>query len=106
MITCFNYLEKIIQDLQDVEERKIKSVYDPEFWTIKMPNYFNLLVSQNMFWQYSSITEEHFLANVDTGDILLFRSRGKWLIKLGLQITRTFTNSTFDHVAMFLRFGD
>ena len=50
------------------------------------------------------MAEEHFLKNVDTGDILLFRTDTKNV--LGSWITRTFTNSHFDHVAVLLRFGD
>jgi hypothetical protein len=41
---------------------------------------------------------------VDTGDILLFRTDSRNV--LGSWITRTFTNSHFDHVAVLLRFGD
>ena len=32
-----------------------------------------LLSNQFDFWRFNSISEEHFLSNVDTGDILLFR---------------------------------
>jgi len=58
-----------------------------------------------MFWKYSSITEEHFLKNVDTGDILLFRTSQRQGL-FGAWITRTITFSHFDHVAIMLRFGD
>lgn len=40
------------------------------------------------------------MKKADTGDILLFRSKQL----LGPRITRTITNSNFDHVAMILKF--
>jgi hypothetical protein len=62
------------------------------------------LTHQIGFNNFISISEEHFLKNVDTGDILLFRTDSRNV--LGSWITRTFTNSHFDHVAVLLRFGD
>ena len=41
---------------------------------------------------------------MDTGDILLFRTNSQRVF--GSWITRAFTASHFDHVAMILRFGD
>ena len=38
-----------------------------------MPIYFHLVTSQYLFWNFNSISEEYFLKNVDTGDVLLFR---------------------------------
>jgi hypothetical protein len=49
-----------------------------------------------------SIPEQKFLEQVDSGDILLFRSNNQ----IGTWITRTFTKSHFDHVALILRFGN
>ena len=42
-----------------------------------------------------------FVDNIDTGDIILFRSNNQ----LGTWITRTVTNSSFDHVGIIFRFG-
>ncbi len=54
-----------------------------------------------MFWKYDTIAEREFLSTADTGDILLFRTIKD---QLGPRITRTFTASHFDHVAMILKF--
>lgn len=45
------------------------------------------------------MSETQFLEVADTGDILLFRGS-----QAGSKITRTFTGSHFDHVAMVLKF--
>ena len=45
------------------------------------------------------MSEAQFLAQADTGDILLFRGS-----MAGAMVTRTFTGSHFDHVAMILKF--
>ena len=50
-------------------------------------------------WRFDNISEKQFLQQADTGDILLFRGS-----HAGSVITRTFTNSHFDHVAMVLKF--
>ena len=47
-----------------------------------------------------------FLKYVDTGDIILFTCRGSSFNFLGPHLTRTVTNSPFDHIAIILRFGD
>ena len=54
-----------------------------------------------MFWKYDTIAEREFLKKADTGDILLFRTIKD---QFGPRITRTFTASHFDHVAMILKF--
>jgi hypothetical protein len=51
---------------------------------------------------FPTISEKMFLNNVDTGDILLFRTAN---YMVGSWITRTFTKSHFDHVAILMRFG-
>lgn len=53
---------------------------------------------------FNSISEEQFLQKVDTGDILLFRCNNRRIF--GSWVTRAFTNSHFDHVALILRFGE
>ena len=106
MHETYEHVESIIDSLQNSEYRKARSLHDVDFWTQKMPNYFNLLACQFQFWNYSSISEELFLKYVDTGDILLFRCRGNRQGFLGPQLTRTITNSPYDHIAIFLRFGD
>lgn len=50
-------------------------------------------------WRYDQVDEKTFLKICDIGDILLFRGK-----HFGAKITRGVTNSTFDHVAMILRF--
>lgn len=47
------------------------------------------------------MSESQFLAQADTGDILLFRGGAN---QIGGAITRAYTNSHFDHVAMVLKF--
>ncbi|CDW89888.1 ph domain containing protein [Stylonychia lemnae] len=58
-----------------------------------------ILNTKSMFWRFDTISEQQFINLADTGDILLFRCK-----QLGSKITRTFTNSHFDHVAMVLKF--
>lgn len=50
-------------------------------------------------WRFDNMSESQFKAQADTGDILLFRGN-----QGGSKITRTFTASHFDHVAMVLKF--
>ena len=50
-------------------------------------------------WKFDNITENQFLQDADTGDLLLFKSDTAPSF-----LTRTFTNSYFDHVAMILKF--
>jgi len=50
-------------------------------------------------WRYDTIDELDLLKNADTGDFLLFRTENT-----GGKITRTFTKSNFDHIAMIIRF--
>ena len=46
------------------------------------------------------------MSKADTGDILLFRSKGDGFAFFGASITRAVTQSHFDHVAIILRYGD
>ena len=78
MHECFEHLEKMVERFQTNEYRRARCLHDIQFWTLKMPSYFNLLTSQYQFWLYSSISEELFLKYVDTGDIILFR----WLLHI------------------------
>ena len=50
-------------------------------------------------WRFDNMSESQFKSLADTGDILLFRGS-----QAGSKVTRTFTNSYFDHVAMVLKF--
>lgn len=53
-----------------------------------------------MFWRKQEhISNEEFIANANSGDILLFRGK-----KLGARLARSVTNSNYDHVAMVLKF--
>jgi hypothetical protein len=50
-------------------------------------------------WKFDNISEKQFLQEADTGDLLLFKSESAPSF-----LTRAFTNSQFDHVAMILKF--
>lgn len=80
---------------------KVKSNQRPEVLK-QMAIYGSLLARQSDFTKFINITERRFLEAIDTGDVLLFRSNdmiAPWL-------TRTITQSNFDHVGLILRFGD
>ena len=66
--------------------------------------YNELLSNSNAFWRFNYISEETFFGQVDTGDVLLFRCNSNRIV--GPWLTRAYTNSHFDHVAIILRFGD
>lgn len=51
-------------------------------------------------WRFDNVSESQFKAMADTGDILLFRSN-----QAVSKITRGWTSSHFDHVAMLLKFA-
>lgn len=50
-------------------------------------------------WKFDCCSEDQFTTIADTGDILLFRSN-----QAASSITRTYSGSHFDHVAMCLKF--
>ena len=50
-------------------------------------------------WKYDNISENKFIYQADTGDIILFKGS-----KAITAVTRTITWSDFDHVAMVLKF--
>lgn len=50
-------------------------------------------------WKYNTISEKQFIKAADTGDILLFKSKG-----MNSRFIRTVTGGQFDHVAMVLKF--
>lgn len=50
-------------------------------------------------WKHTSITEDKFIEQADTGDILLLRGSS-----LGAKVIRVGTLAKFDHVAMILKF--
>ena len=73
MITLAMLIESKIDEMQKRKNAQQRSEDDFNFWNnCKM--YGHMLTRQVEFWKFNSITEEQFLANVDTGDILLFRS--------------------------------
>lgn len=63
--------------------------------------YGSLLTRQKGFEKFYTMTETQFFNNVDTGDLVLFRSQD--MISSWLQ--RTFLDSHYDHVGIMLRFG-
>ena len=50
-------------------------------------------------WKFGTISEEDFLREADTGDLLLYQGSS-----LNSKFIRTMTNGQFDHVAMLLKF--
>ena len=50
-------------------------------------------------WKFDTISEKQFIEQADTGDILLFNCN-----HMGAKLTRTITNSQYDHIAMILKF--
>jgi hypothetical protein len=50
-------------------------------------------------WKFDHLTESQFLAEADTGDVLLFRGSHS-----SSKLTRAVTNSYFDHVAIVIKF--
>ena len=56
----------------------------------------------NKPWKFDNISETQFLEEADTGDILLFVTKGA----KAAELTRKLTASKFDHVAMILKFDD
>ena len=66
----------------------------------KTSSYDSDLVKVKNFWRkQEQITSEYFLANANSGDILLFKGK-----RLASKLTRGVTNSNYDHVAMVLKF--
>jgi len=59
------------------------------------------LVSQKNYWKNDRLSEAAFLAEVKTGDLLLFKS-GTFAAKLQRSVTR----SEYDHVALILKLSD
>lgn len=76
--------------------------FDEIFKHIKNSDGFKKQLSANGVqkpWRFDNMSEKQFLKEADTGDILLFRGTAA-----GGLLTRTFTASHFDHVAMVLKF--
>ena len=82
-------------------EHNAAAVPGPQKSRLQVYNW--LLTNQVEFWKFNSISEEQFLRQVDTGDILLFRCNTQSIF--GAWITRAFTNSHYDHVSILMRFG-
>ena len=86
---------------QDGEPQSPRAAREMHFHITRRIAYGSLQTRQVQFQKLYSLTEAQFFNQVDTGDILLFRSRdmiGSWL-------QRTFLDSHFDHVGILLRFG-
>ena len=73
MSICYNHINELINMHQLDEYRKRRALEDFNFWTANIPTYSHLLIQQTEFWKFNSISEDQFLQNADTGDILLFR---------------------------------
>ena len=89
---CEEWVHQLKNHIKDASKFQSTSVLDPksQFWRVKVICFI---------LQFDTISEQQFVNLADTGDILLFRCK-----QLGSAITRTFTNSHFDHVAMVLKF--
>lgn len=60
------------------------------------------LIKERKFWkQCDKVNQETFIKEADSGDILLFRGK-----TFASKMTRKFTSSDYDHVAMVLTFQD
>ena len=70
----------------------------------KMQIYNWLLTNQFESYRFNTISEDMFLSQVDTGDILLIRTNSNRFI--GPWLTRAYTASHFDHIQIILRYGD
>jgi hypothetical protein len=57
--------------------------------------------SKNVFWKYARISNNDFISQVRSGDILLFKSKA-----FASKLQRGVTLSSFDHVALLLKFQD
>lgn len=57
------------------------------------------LGKKDLFWKFERIPECEFIENADTGDILLFRAKN-----FSSKLTRTFIRSTYDHVALIIKY--
>lgn len=55
-------------------------------------------ITQQNFWMYPNMAENHFLDMAESGDLLLFRGMDR-----PARLQRTFTRSLYDHVALILR---
>ena len=60
-----------------------------------------MVASQKGFWKYPQISQTAFLTQVETGDILLFRTN-----HFVSKTQRAFTRSRYDHVALLFKVHD
>jgi hypothetical protein len=56
------------------------------------------VISKNNFWRYGFVHERQWLAECDTGDVLLFRGKDR-----PASILRSVTRASYDHVALLLK---
>lgn len=57
------------------------------------------VASKDVFWKYARISNEDFINQVKSGDILLFKSKA-----IAAKLQRGITLSSFDHVALLLKY--
>ena len=57
------------------------------------------VASKDVFWKYARISNNDFESQVKSGDILLFKSKA-----IGAKLQRGITLSSFDHVALLLKY--
>jgi len=60
----------------------------------------NKVVTFKKYWKYDRLSEDRFLEQADTGDIVLFKTKN-----ISASIQRSFTRSEYDHVGLILRYS-
>jgi len=60
----------------------------------------NKVVTFKKYWKYDRMSEDRFLEQADTGDIILFKTKN-----ISASIQRSFTRSEYDHVGLILRYS-
>ena len=68
--------------------------------SLGMRKELTLVISKAKFWRYQRISDYFFRRHANTGDILLFRSKG-----MVAKVQRGFTRGEFDHIALIMCFA-
>jgi hypothetical protein len=68
--------------------------------SLGMRKELTLVISKPKFWRYQRISDYFFRRHANTGDILLFRSKG-----VVAKFQRGFTRGEFDHIALIMCFA-
>ena len=68
--------------------------------SLGMRKELSLVISKHKFWRYQRISDYFFRRHANTGDVLLFRSKG-----MVAKFQRGFTRGEFDHIALIMCFA-